>query len=103
MIETTVGRVIFNRILPPEVQFVNDVLDKGGVKDLVADVYEMCGQEVTTEVADQIKDIGFEFAMRSGSTIAVADITIPPEKAGDFGQSLSRKLKTSIVLSAVVC
>jgi DNA-directed RNA polymerase subunit beta' len=78
--ETTVGRVIFNRILPPEVQFVNDVLDKGGVKDLIAEVYEVCGQEVTTEVADHIKDIGFEFAMRSGATIAVSDITIPPEK-----------------------
>ncbi len=79
-LETTAGRVIFNRILPPEVQFTNDVLDKGGVKDLIAEVYEVCGQEVTTEVADRIKDIGFEFAMRSGATIAVADITIPPEK-----------------------
>ena len=81
MLETTVGRVLFNRILPPEIQFVNQVLDKGGVKDLIADVYEICGQEVTTEVADAIKDIGFEYAMRSGSTIAVSDITIPPEKA----------------------
>ncbi|HEX7568160.1 MAG TPA: DNA-directed RNA polymerase subunit beta' [Anaerolineaceae bacterium] len=80
MIDTSVGRVIFNRILPPENQFVNKVLDKGGVKDLIADVYEICGQEVTTELADRIKDIGFEYAMKSGSTIAVADITIPPEK-----------------------
>jgi len=80
LIDTTVGRVIFNRILPVEVQFVNEMLDKGGVKDLVAHVYEVCGQEVTTEVADHIKDIGFEYAMRSGSTIAVADITIPEEK-----------------------
>lgn len=81
LIETTVGRVIFNNILPPEVQFANTVLDKGGVKDLVAEVYETCGQEVTTDVADRIKDIGFEYAMRSGSTIAVADITIPPQKS----------------------
>ena len=80
MLETTVGRVIFNHILPAETQFVNHVLDKGGVKDLIAEVYEVCGQEVTTEVADAVKDIGFEFAMRSGSTIAVADITIPPQK-----------------------
>jgi len=80
MVDTTVGRVIFNRILPPNVQFVNDVLDKGGVKDLVAEVYEVCGQEITTDVADRIKDIGFQYAMRSGSTIAVADITVPPEK-----------------------
>ena len=87
LIETTVGRVFFNHILPPEVQFTNRILDKGGVKDLVAEVYEICGQEVTTNVADAIKDIGFEFAMRSGSTIAVADIAIPPEKAGILNKS----------------
>ena len=81
LMETTVGRVIFNRILPPEVQFMNEVLDKGGVKDLIAQVYELCGRDVTTDVADKVKDIGFEYAMKSGTTIAVGDITIPPEKA----------------------
>ncbi|MRR32540.1 DNA-directed RNA polymerase subunit beta', partial [bacterium] len=87
MVDTTVGRVIFNRILPENIQFFNDVLDKGGVKDLVAEVYEICGQDVTTEVADSIKDIGFEYAMRSGSTIAVADITIPPQKPEILGRA----------------
>ncbi|MCL4561362.1 MAG: DNA-directed RNA polymerase subunit beta' [Chloroflexi bacterium] len=88
MVNTTVGRVIFNRILPEEAQFVNQVLDKGGVKDLVAEVYEICGQDVTTEVADRIKDIGFEYAMRSGATIAVADITVPPEKVDIINKAL---------------
>ncbi|HBZ54621.1 MAG TPA: hypothetical protein DEO88_04370, partial [Syntrophobacteraceae bacterium] len=46
----------------------------------IAEVYELYGQEVTTETADAIKRIGFEYAMRSGTTIAVSDITIPPEK-----------------------
>ena len=49
IIDTTVGRVLFNRVLPEQVQFVNEKLDKGGVKDLIAEVYELCGQEVTTE------------------------------------------------------
>jgi DNA-directed RNA polymerase subunit beta' len=80
IIDTTVGRVLFNRILPSEVTFVNEKLDKGGVKDLIAEVYEICGQEVTTEVADRVKTLGFEFAMKSGTTLAVADITIPPER-----------------------
>jgi DNA-directed RNA polymerase subunit beta' len=80
IIDTTVGRVLFNRILPPEVQFVNEKLDKGGVKDLIAEVYEVCGQEQTTDVADAIKTLGFEYAMRSGTTLAVADISIPPER-----------------------
>ena len=80
IVDTTVGRVIFNSILPPEVQFENMVLGRGEVKDLISRVYEICGQDVTTLVADQIKDIGFEYAMRSGTTVAVSDITIPPDK-----------------------
>jgi DNA-directed RNA polymerase subunit beta' len=80
LIETTVGRVLFNRVLPPEVQFVNEVLEKGGVKDLIADVYEICGQEVTTTVADSVKQIGFQYAMRSGITLAVSDIAVPAAK-----------------------
>ncbi len=80
ILDTTVGRVLFNRILPEDVQFVNHKLDKGDVKDLIAEVYELCGQEITTRLADRIKSMGFEFAMRSGTTLAVADITIPPER-----------------------
>jgi DNA-directed RNA polymerase subunit beta' len=80
ILDTTVGRVLFNRILPEKVQFINRQLEKGGIKDLIAEVYELYGQDVTTETADAIKRIGFEYAMRSGTTIAVSDITIPPEK-----------------------
>ncbi|MBT7073907.1 MAG: DNA-directed RNA polymerase subunit beta', partial [Anaerolineae bacterium] len=88
MIDTTVGRAIFNQILPPEIQFVNETLDKGGVKDLIADVYEICGQEETTRVADRIKAIGFEYAMRSGVTIAIADIAVPDTKKDILKESL---------------
>ncbi len=88
IIDTTVGRVLFNRILPEKVQFINRQLEKGGVKDLIAEVYELYGQDVTTETADAIKRIGFEYAMRSGTTIAVSDITIPPEKAEIIDQAL---------------
>jgi len=81
IIETTVGRAIFNDILPKSMRFTNVPLDKGGIRDLIADIYDMDGQEVTTQVADNIKDIGFRYASQSGSTLAVADITVPPEKA----------------------
>jgi DNA-directed RNA polymerase subunit beta' len=80
VIDTTVGRVLFNRILPPDVRFTNEVLEKGGVKDLIAEVYEICGQEVTTTVADAVKNIGFQYAMRSGITLAVSDISVPSAK-----------------------
>lgn len=90
LLDTTVGRVIFNDILPEEVRFVNELLEKGGVKDLVADVYELCGQEKTTATADEIKRIGFEYAMRSGTTIAISDITVPLEKPAIIAESLQQ-------------
>ena len=89
-LDTTVGRVLFNRILPPEIQFTNETLDKGAVKDLIAEVYEICGQDVTTHIADAIKTLGFEYAMRSGITLAVADITVPVDKKEILGVALEK-------------
>ena len=87
VINTTVGRVLFNYILPSETQFYNDMLEKGRIKSLIAEIYDLCGEEVTTDVADKIKDIGFEYAMLSGTTLSVADITVPEEKKGILADS----------------
>jgi DNA-directed RNA polymerase subunit beta' len=88
VIDTTVGRVLFNRVLPAELQFVNRVLDKGSLQDLVGEIYQLLREEGTPAVVDAIKDIGFEYATRSGTTIAVSDITVPSEKE----QIISRTL-----------
>ncbi len=88
LLKTTAGRVIFNRILPPEIQFINWKLDKGELKDLIAELYEVGGEDQTPEVADRIKEIGFTFATRSGYSIAVSDIAVPPEKQEIISQSL---------------
>ena len=80
LIDTTVGRVIFNNSLTESMRFYNIVLEKGGVRDLIAEVYEVSGQEETCIVADKIKEVGFLYATRSGTTIAVADITVPAKK-----------------------
>jgi DNA-directed RNA polymerase subunit beta' len=80
LIETTVGRAIFNMSLPPEIRYVNEVLDKGKLNDLVAHCYQWLGNEQTTELVDKIKDIGFKYATRSGASIAVSDITVPDAK-----------------------
>ena len=81
MIDTTVGRVIFNSILVPEVRFTNYTLDKGGVKDLIANTLEVTDEDTTRMISDNIKDIGFTYATRSGVSIAVSDISIPEKKA----------------------
>jgi DNA-directed RNA polymerase subunit beta' len=91
-IDTTVGRVILNLELEPEIQFVNEVMDKGTIKDLIAEMLEVTGDDArTTAVADRVKDIGFKFATRSGTTIAISDITIPGEKAGIVATAMEKE------------
>mgnify|MGYP000849554483 CR=1 FL=1 len=88
IIDTTVGRAIFNDILPKSMQFTNQVLDKGGVRDLISEIYNTEGLDETTRIADSVKDIGFRYASQSGSTLAVSDITVPPEKKGLIDDAL---------------
>jgi DNA-directed RNA polymerase subunit beta' len=80
VLTTTPGRVIFNRAMPEEMRFVNDALDKASVNDLVNRVYRRLGDEVTIQMVDKIKDLGFRYATSSGITIAVSDLTIPSER-----------------------
>nr|HID13409.1 DNA-directed RNA polymerase subunit beta' [Anaerolineae bacterium] len=79
-IETTVGRCIFNRVLPDELRFINRAMDRGALQELVGLCYRRLGDEATTELVDRIKNIGFEYATRSGATIAISDLVIPPDK-----------------------
>ena len=80
LIDTTVGRVLFNDVLPEELRFVNRVLDKEAMQELVGDVYDLLREEGTPAIVDAIKDIGFAYATRSGTTIAVSEITVPEAK-----------------------
>ncbi|MFA9404466.1 MAG: DNA-directed RNA polymerase subunit beta' [Anaerolineales bacterium] len=94
MIDTTVGRVLFNRVLPEEMQFVNRVLDKGSIQNLVGEIYALLREDGTPDVVDAIKDIGFLYATKSGTTIAVSDISVPSEKGEIISETLE---KTEIV------
>ncbi|MCB9148776.1 MAG: DNA-directed RNA polymerase subunit beta' [Caldilineaceae bacterium] len=80
MLRTTVGRIIFNRALPPEIWYINEVLDRKGVDRIVERCYKHLGRAVTADMVDNIKDLGFRFATQSGITIAVSDINVPTEK-----------------------
>ncbi len=82
LIETTVGRAIFNFSMPPELRFINETLDKGALNKLVASCYKRLGSDATAMVVDTIKDLGFHYATISGTTIAVSDIHVPDTKEG---------------------
>nr|NIM92327.1 DNA-directed RNA polymerase subunit beta' [Anaerolineales bacterium] len=88
IVETTVGRILFNRVLPPELRFVNRTLAKGEIQELVGEIYHLLREDGTPAVVDAIKDIGFEFATRSGTTIAISDITVPPTKVDIIQETL---------------
>ena len=80
VIETTVGRVIFNEIWPAELGFMNRQVGKSQLGDLIWHCYKLCGQERTVNVLDKLKDFGFHEATRSGISIGIDDMIIPKEK-----------------------
>ncbi|MGP3778968.1 DNA-directed RNA polymerase subunit beta' [Halanaerobium saccharolyticum] len=80
IIDTSIGRVIFNEALPEEVEFVNERIGKSDLGDLITDLYEEVGNDKTAETLDNIKAMGYDFATRSGISIAVSDAEIPPSK-----------------------
>jgi DNA-directed RNA polymerase subunit beta' len=81
LLETTVGRVIFNNEIPPELGFWNETMDRKALRRLVADCYRELGPEATAELADRIKDVGFHYATKGGLTMGLADVHIPESKA----------------------
>jgi len=78
--KTTVGRVIFNEAMPRALAYKNEVLDKGKLKDVIGEVYRELGPAKTAQVADDIKRLGFTYATKSGTTMAIGDVTIPAAK-----------------------
>ncbi len=78
---TTIGRVIFNQILPDRLRFNDGVMKRSDLKELVDRCYRDLGAEETAHLVDGIKSVGFEFATRGGMTIGLFDIEIPNDKA----------------------
>src|SRR3989441_5685404 len=81
VINTTVGRVILNEQLPKEMPFINGLLKKKGLQQLVQSCYLKFGLEKTVEMLDSLKNTGFAYATRSGLSIGIDDLIIPKEKA----------------------
>jgi DNA-directed RNA polymerase subunit beta' len=80
IINTTVGRVILNQTIPAEMPFVNGLLKKKGLQQLVQSCYLKFGLEKTVEMLDALKHLGFTYATRSGLSIGIDDLIIPKEK-----------------------
>ena len=80
LIETTVGRLIFNDILPPAMPFYNYALSQKGIARVISDCYAICGRSVTIDLLDKVKELGFKRATLAGLSFGVVDVKIPPAK-----------------------
>jgi DNA-directed RNA polymerase subunit beta' len=80
-LKTSVGRILLNEIMPENIGFANRVVDKAGLKKIVFDAAKVLGPEDMAKLLDNIKLLGFRFATKSGTTIGMGDVQVPPAKA----------------------
>jgi DNA-directed RNA polymerase subunit beta' len=92
-IKTSIGRILFNEVLPPEMGYLNRVIDKSSLKRIVTDCSKILSDEELAVILDNLKQLGFRYATKSGTTIAMSDIVAPPNK-----QALLEEAEASIAL-----
>ena len=80
LIETTVGRILFNKCVPPQVGYINELLSKKSLRDIIGNVIDICGVARTAQFLDDIKDLGYYMAFKGGLSFNLNDVIIPPEK-----------------------
>ncbi len=80
IIETTVGRVLFNEVVPREVGFLNEILTKKSLREIISNVLKQTGTAQTARFLDSIKDLGFQMAFRGGLSFNLDDVIVPKEK-----------------------
>ena len=85
IIETTVGRVMFNEVVPQKAGYINEVLTKKSLRDIIGKILKLTSVPETAEFLDKIKDMGFGFAFRGGLSFSLGDIIIPGEKINMIG------------------
>ncbi|MES2836711.1 MAG: DNA-directed RNA polymerase subunit beta' [Bacteroidota bacterium] len=80
LIETTVGRVLFNQVVPEEVGYINELLTKKSLRDIIGNILKEAGVPKTAKFLDDIKDLGFKMAFKGGLSFNLGDIIVPVEK-----------------------
>ena len=90
VVETTTGRAIFNEILPKGLPYVNELLAKKRMEEIVAQSYKLLGNFETVQFLDRLKEVGFYYAMKSGATVGIEDVIIPDEKPELINAAISQ-------------
>ena len=88
VVDTTVGRLIFNEALPEEIGFINRTIDKGDIKKITSDVHRLLGNRRTAEFVDYLKGVGYYHATMAGISISIDDVVVPEAKTGLIDEAL---------------
>ena len=88
-VDTTVGRLIFNEVMPPEIGFINRSVAKDDIKTITAEVHRHLGNRRTAEFVDTLKKLGYHYATMAGVSIAIDDVVVPTEKDELIDEAMS--------------
>ncbi len=88
MIDTTAGRLVFNETMPPEMDFINQNIEKGDIKRITGEVHRHMGNRRTAEFVDNLKRLGYHYATIAGISVSVDDVVVPPEKDEIINEAL---------------
>ncbi len=80
IIETTVGRVMFNQVVPTQMGYINELLTKKSLRDIIGEVVKITGMDRAARFLDDIKELGFKMAFKGGLSFNLQDLTVPAEK-----------------------
>ena len=86
-LRTTVGRILFNQVVPAKYGYINMVLGKKSLRDIIGDMFTICGNAVTAAFLDDIKNMGYRQAFRGGLSFNLGDVIIPVEKEEMIGKA----------------
>ncbi len=87
LVQTTVGRIIFNEALPERLRFRNYAMKKEYLRQVIGDCFKEYGRLKTTDLADDIKRLGFSYATKAGATVAISDVKVPSGKLDELAKA----------------
>ena len=90
IIETTAGRVLFNAIVPPEVGFINQLLTKKALRDIIGNILKIVGIARAAKFLDDMKDLGYYWAFKGGLSFKLTDVVVPNEKEKLVGEATGK-------------
>jgi DNA-directed RNA polymerase subunit beta' len=95
IIETTVGRVLFNQVVPSSVGYINELLTKKSLRDIIGNILKISGVANTAKFLDDMKELGFMMAFRGGLSFNLGDVIIPVDKEAMVKKALDEVLEVS--------